>query len=585
MGGYISLSYSTTSNGNSSATVRVTMSFYGNGVSYNSDNCTCSVTLNGTTKYFYHSFTSSTSAQVMGYADFTISKTHSTQSLTASGSMVTGVSLGTLTATKAVSVSAKTSYSVSFKANGGSNAPSTQTKWYGERLTLSSKKPTRTGYTFKGWGTSASTTTVAYNAGGSYTANSAITLYAIWQAKTFTVSYNANGGSGAPSSQTKTYGVKLTLSSTKPTRSGYSFSGWATSATGSVAYQSGGTYTANKAVTLYAVWTQTTYSVTYNANGGTGAPASQTKVYGANLTLQAGIPTRAGFIFTGWATSATGEVKYQPADVYKENKALNLYAVWVDAYIPPKIKAVTTERCSVDGSVNIGGDYVKMTVEWESAKNADGTTDPTDIAFTGAYSYSESSTEASGTASAIVYIALGDTDEAVITITDPVTQEKAEQTVELPAGAPAVHFNRTGTAVSFFGIADDEDSGVFINGDGFFNGRAFPKYKYITADYSTQTARAWEYTGLEVEVPAGHIYLTLAVAGWTHGRPTGIGFHTSTSLDTWNAPNQRSESLSNDAGLSRAVFMLSEGVYYLYNIRQASGSNTYNVYIIDFDIA
>lgn len=72
--------------------------------------------------------------------------------------------------------------------------------------------------------------------------------------RTYTVSYNANGGSGAPSSQTKTYGVNLTLSSTAPTRAGYAFKGWATSSTGAVAYQAGGTYTANSAVTLYAVW-------------------------------------------------------------------------------------------------------------------------------------------------------------------------------------------------------------------------------------------------------------------------------------------------------------------------------------------
>ena len=48
-----------------------------------------------------------------------------------------------------------------------------------------------------------------------------IPLYCVWQAKTYTISYNANGGSGAPASQTKTYGTTLTLSSTKPTRSGY----------------------------------------------------------------------------------------------------------------------------------------------------------------------------------------------------------------------------------------------------------------------------------------------------------------------------------------------------------------------------
>ena len=72
--------------------------------------------------------------------------------------------------------------------------------------------------------------------------------------RTFTVSYNANGGTGAPASQTKTYGVNLTLSSTIPTRAGYAFKGWATSSTGTVAYQAGGTYSANSAVTLYAVW-------------------------------------------------------------------------------------------------------------------------------------------------------------------------------------------------------------------------------------------------------------------------------------------------------------------------------------------
>ena len=72
--------------------------------------------------------------------------------------------------------------------------------------------------------------------------------------RTYTVSYNANGGSGAPASQTKTYGVNLTLSSTVPTRAGYAFKGWATSSTGAVVYQAGGTYTANSAVTLYAVW-------------------------------------------------------------------------------------------------------------------------------------------------------------------------------------------------------------------------------------------------------------------------------------------------------------------------------------------
>ena len=73
--------------------------------------------------------------------------------------------------------------------------------------------------------------------------------------KTYTISYNANGGSGAPGNQTKTWGTNLTLSSTIPTKSGYTFLGWATSSSATTAqYAAGGTYTANADVLLYAVW-------------------------------------------------------------------------------------------------------------------------------------------------------------------------------------------------------------------------------------------------------------------------------------------------------------------------------------------
>ena len=154
-----------------------------------------------------------------------------------------------------VSVPAWTSYTVSYNANGGSGAPGSQTKWKDQTLTLSSTKPTRTGYSFLGWSTSSSATTATYSAGGSYTANSAATLYAVWKANTYTVSYNANGGSGAPGSQTKTYGVDLILSSTKPTRTNYTFKGWGTSASATtVSYVAGAKYTKNAAVTLYAIW-------------------------------------------------------------------------------------------------------------------------------------------------------------------------------------------------------------------------------------------------------------------------------------------------------------------------------------------
>ena len=166
-----------------------------------------------------------------------------------------GVYQGTSSASSSISVGAKKSYTVSYNANGGSGAPSAQTKWYGTNLTLSTTKPTKTGYTFSKWNTNSSGTGTNYNSGATYTANSSATLYALWTANTYTVSYNANGGSGAPSNQTKTYGVALTLSTTKPTRTNYNFLGWGTSSSATtVAYASGSSYTQNSAITLYAIW-------------------------------------------------------------------------------------------------------------------------------------------------------------------------------------------------------------------------------------------------------------------------------------------------------------------------------------------
>ena len=54
------------------------------------------------------------------------------------------------------------SYTVSYDANGGSNAPSSQTKWYGTTLFLSSQKPVRANYIFLGWSTSSNATSAEY---------------------------------------------------------------------------------------------------------------------------------------------------------------------------------------------------------------------------------------------------------------------------------------------------------------------------------------------------------------------------------------------------------------------------------------
>lgn len=146
-------------------------------------------------------------------------------------------------------------YTVTYNANGGSGAPSSQTKYYGQTLKLSSTKPTRSGYIFWGWATSATSGTAEYAAGANYTANESVTLYAVWSGVNYTVQYDANGGTGAPSTQYKTHDKTLKLSSTQPTRTNYAFKGWGTSAAATtVAYAAGANYTANAAVTLYAIW-------------------------------------------------------------------------------------------------------------------------------------------------------------------------------------------------------------------------------------------------------------------------------------------------------------------------------------------
>lgn len=202
---------------------------------------------------------------------------------------------------------------------------------------------------------------------GASNVSSVYTSVSIPALASYTVSYNANGGSGVPSNQTKWYGTTLTLSATKPTRTGYSFSKWNTAANGSgTSYNSGASYTANAAVTLYAQWTANTYTVTFNANGGTGAPANQTKTYGVNLTLSSTIPTRTNYNFLGWATTSNATTaEYSAGGTYTTNAAVTLYAVWEVAYIRPRITNFTVDRCDQNGTPSDIGTYALVKFDWE----------------------------------------------------------------------------------------------------------------------------------------------------------------------------------------------------------------------------
>lgn len=160
-------------------------------------------------------------------------------------------------------------YTIMYNANNGSGAPSSQTKVQNVDVTLSTTVPTRSGYQFAGWNTSANGSGTSYAAGAVYSENSNVTLYAQWK-QVFTITYNANGGSGAPSDQSKVQGDTITLSTNKPTKTGNTFTGWNTSSGGSgTSYAAGATYSADSSITLYAQWKPNVVTIKFNINGGT----------------------------------------------------------------------------------------------------------------------------------------------------------------------------------------------------------------------------------------------------------------------------------------------------------------------------
>lgn len=223
-------------------------------------------------------------------------------------------------------------YTVKYNANGGSGSMSSTTHDYDISKNLAKNTFTRSGYTFLGWSTSSSATSASFSDGASVlnltSSNGAtVTLYAVWKKNTYTLTYNANGGSGAPSAQSGATSYKV--SSTKPTRSGYTFLGWSTSSSAiSASYVGGNTINISSNTTLYAVWEKKiSYTLTYNANGGTGAPSAQSGAEGYMVSSTK--PTRSGYTFLGWSTSRSATyASYSGGDLIELCENTTLYAVW-----------------------------------------------------------------------------------------------------------------------------------------------------------------------------------------------------------------------------------------------------------------
>ena len=113
------------------------------------------------------------------------------------------------------------------------------------------------------------------------------------------------------------------------------------------------------------------HTVSYNANGGSGAPGSQTKWWGEVLTLSNTRPTRANHTFLGWARSANGAVAYQPGGRYGADNNVTLYAVWKLATKPPTIQSFTAQRVDEAGDMSESGTRVKLYVTWKCDTSGD----------------------------------------------------------------------------------------------------------------------------------------------------------------------------------------------------------------------
>lgn len=204
---------------------------------------------------------------------------------------------------KSVTISAP--YTISYSANGGTGAPSSQKKAQDINLTLQGKGSlARTGYTTDGWATS-STGNKAYNFGATYSENTSRTLYAHWNVVTYTITYNLNGGNVSTANPTSYNVTTNTFTLNNPQKTGYTFAGW-TGSNGSTKQTS---VTINKGSTgnksYTANWTANQYTITLDPQGGTGGDATKTATFG-QATPTVNIPGRNGYSFGGYYTQKNG---------------------------------------------------------------------------------------------------------------------------------------------------------------------------------------------------------------------------------------------------------------------------------------
>ena len=131
--------------------------------------------------------------------------------------------------------------------------------------------------------------------------------------------------------------------------------------------------TSTATCTSVTVPAKSSWTVLYDANGGSGAPGNQTKWYGETLTLSSTVPVKTNHTFLGWATSSTnannGIVAYQKGASYTTNSGATLWAVWKQNYSLPTITNLSAVRCNdatgtVTDASETTGQYIKLSFSY-----------------------------------------------------------------------------------------------------------------------------------------------------------------------------------------------------------------------------
>lgn len=194
----------------------------------------------------------------------------------------------------------------------------------------------------------------AVNSAGS--SNSGYTKFSVGR---YIISYSTNGGNGLICNQVKQYGTPLTLTSTIPTRNGYTFVGWSENPnTINSTWLAGGTFADNRNAILYACWKANTYNIKFESNSDECTIHDKIVEY-ASTYGDLPTPVRKGYTFKGWYTSNNGGDRIISSSSVQITSDQTLYARWEQALYSivydtnGGIENSWTDSCEYDTVINI----------------------------------------------------------------------------------------------------------------------------------------------------------------------------------------------------------------------------------------